>query len=175
MKTFLEKFEEKDAETSFPFEYAIEKLDKIDVQANESKKQIVRELAKSLEGKIQSDTTSMKIVNRLCGRVSARFTRECLDEKFEDLRLMLTSTVIDISPKDLSDNTKVHNADTIKDCKTHDEVFQTLNGIMPYVIARISRQVEHKILTQKRRSIPSFVESRTNSMREFASNHWRYV
>jgi tetrahydromethanopterin S-methyltransferase subunit A len=67
VKTVLEKFKEKDAETSFLFEDAIEKLDKIDVQANESKKQIVRELAKNLEGNFQSDTICIEITNRLSG------------------------------------------------------------------------------------------------------------
>jgi hypothetical protein len=94
VKTVLEKFEEKDAETSFLFVDAIEKLDKIDVQAkdskkqidvqaNESKKQIVRELAKSLEGKIPTDTICIEITNRLRGRVSDRFIRQCLDEKYK--------------------------------------------------------------------------------------------
>jgi tetrahydromethanopterin S-methyltransferase subunit A len=67
VKTVLEKFKEKDAETSFLFEDAIEKLDKIDVQANESKKQIVRELAKNLKGNFQSDTICIEITNRLSG------------------------------------------------------------------------------------------------------------
>jgi hypothetical protein len=95
VKTVLEKFEEKDAETSFLFVDAIEKLDKIDVQtkdskkqigvrANESKKQIVRDLAKNLEGKIPTDTICMEITNHLSGRVSDRFVRECLDERYKD-------------------------------------------------------------------------------------------
>jgi hypothetical protein len=82
-KAVLEKFKEKDAETSLLFEDAIEKLDKIDVHANDSKKQIVRELAKNLEGKIPTDTISMEITDQLRGRVSPSFIRECLDEKYK--------------------------------------------------------------------------------------------
>jgi NCAIR mutase (PurE)-related protein len=93
--TILEKFKEKlDTDTSFLFVDAIEKLDKIDVQAkdskkqigvkaNESKKQIVRELAKSLEGEIPTDTICIELTNRLRGRVSDRFIRQCLDEKYK--------------------------------------------------------------------------------------------
>jgi hypothetical protein len=130
-------------------------------------------LAKSLEGKIPTDTICIEITNRLHGKVSKSFIHDCL-EKFEDLRLR-RSTVIDISRKDLGDNTKVHIADAIKDCKIHDDVFQTLNGIMPDVIARIPRQVKHKILTKSISPDQVLLIDALNSMSEFASNHWRHV
>jgi hypothetical protein len=82
-KAVLEKFKEKDTETSLLFEDAIEKLDKIDVQANDSKKQIIINLAKNLEGKIPTDIISMEITDQLRGRVSPSFIRECLDEKYK--------------------------------------------------------------------------------------------
>jgi hypothetical protein len=82
-KAVLEKFKEKDTETSLLFEDAIEKLDKIDVQANDSKKQIIINLAKNLEGKIPTDIISMEITDQLRGRVSPSLIRECLDEKYK--------------------------------------------------------------------------------------------
>lgn len=84
MKTSLEKFKEiHDTEITTLFENAREKLDQIYVQANDSKRQIIRELAKSLEGKIQLDTICIEITNRLGGRVSKSFIRENLEEKYK--------------------------------------------------------------------------------------------
>jgi hypothetical protein len=79
----LEKFKKKDIEISSLFEDAREKLDKIGVQATESKKQIVIDLAKTLEEKIPIDTIAMKIVKQLRKRVSRRFIHQCLDEKYK--------------------------------------------------------------------------------------------
>ena len=75
--------ENSDAEISVLFKDARDKLEKIDVHAKQQKKQIVVELAKSLEGKIPTDAICMKITNQLLGRVSERFIRECLDEKYK--------------------------------------------------------------------------------------------
>jgi hypothetical protein len=41
-------------------------------------------LAKNLEGKIPTDTICMEITNHLSGRVSDRFVRECLDERYKN-------------------------------------------------------------------------------------------
>ena len=69
------------------FEDARQELDKVDENAKELtkelKKNIVVTLAKKLEGKIPTDTISIEIVNQLRGRVSERFVRECLDEKYK--------------------------------------------------------------------------------------------
>jgi hypothetical protein len=65
------------------FQDAVVKLDKVDAQAKESKKQIIIDLAKSLEGKIPTDTICIEIINQLRGQVSERFIRECLDEKYK--------------------------------------------------------------------------------------------
>ncbi len=64
-------------------EDAIGKLDKVDAQANEQKKQIVVDLAKGLEDKIPTETICMEIVDKLHGLVSPRFIRECLDDKYK--------------------------------------------------------------------------------------------
>src|SRR6476646_9552747 len=71
-----------DEEISYLFENARSKLDKIHAQAEKEKK-IVKEVAKDLEGKIPIDTICIEIVNQLRGRVSERFIRECLEEKYK--------------------------------------------------------------------------------------------
>ena len=75
--------ENSDAEISMLFQDAIVKLEEIKAYSNQQKKQIVVELAKDLEGKIPTDTICMEIVTQLRGRVSERFVRECLDEKYK--------------------------------------------------------------------------------------------
>ncbi len=70
-------------EISLLVEAAIGKLDKVDAQAEGQKKHIVVDLAKDIEGKIPIDTICMEIVDKLHGKVSPRFIRECLDEKYK--------------------------------------------------------------------------------------------
>ncbi len=65
------------------FKDARNKLEKIDSDVKQQKKQIVVELAKNLEGKISTATICMEIVNQLRGHVSEGFVRECLDEKYK--------------------------------------------------------------------------------------------
>jgi hypothetical protein len=72
-----------EAEISLLFEDAKAKLDKIDAQTQKEKKQIVKDLANNLEGKIPTDTISIEIVNQLRGKVSERFIHNCLDEKYK--------------------------------------------------------------------------------------------
>ncbi len=73
-----------DEEVYLLFEDAKNKIKKVGIQANDSKKKIVRDLAKNLDGKIPTDTICMEITKRLSGRVSDRFVRECLDERYKD-------------------------------------------------------------------------------------------
>ncbi len=75
--------ENHDTLISMLFNDARDKLEKIDAHEKQQKKQIVVELAKSLEGIIPTDVICMKIINKLLGRVSERFIRECLDEKYK--------------------------------------------------------------------------------------------
>jgi hypothetical protein len=73
-----------DAEISLLFEGAREELRKEDARSKDEKKQIITDLAKSLEEKkITTDTISVEIVNQLRGQVSERFIRECLPEKYK--------------------------------------------------------------------------------------------
>ena len=72
-----------EAEISLLFNDARDKLDKIDAQTQKEKRQIVKDLANNLEGKIPTDTISIEIVNQLRGKVSERFIHNCLDEKYK--------------------------------------------------------------------------------------------
>jgi hypothetical protein len=70
-------------EISVLFEVAMIKLAKIDDNSNKEKKNVVQELAKGLEVMIAINTICMEIVVQLRGKVSERFVRESLDEKYK--------------------------------------------------------------------------------------------
>jgi hypothetical protein len=74
---------ELEEEISVLFQKARINLDKVDEQAKKEKKQIVKDLAEDLEGKIQIDTICIEISNQLHDKVSKRTIRECLDEKYK--------------------------------------------------------------------------------------------
>ena len=63
---------------------AIEKLDKVDANAEKEKTQIVKDLAKDLEGNIPTDSICNEIVHQLHGKASPRLIRVCLDEKYKE-------------------------------------------------------------------------------------------
>lgn len=65
------------------FDRARERLKKIDANAKQQKKQVIDELAKSLEGKIPMDTIALEIKHQLKGEVSERYIDECLDDKYK--------------------------------------------------------------------------------------------
>ncbi|MGB6533811.1 MAG: hypothetical protein WBF33_37490, partial [Candidatus Nitrosopolaris sp.] len=68
------------------FQAAIEKLDSVDANAEKEKTQIVKDLAKDLEGKIPTDSICNEIVHQLHGKVSPRLIRVSLDEKYKEKR-----------------------------------------------------------------------------------------
>ncbi len=96
-----------------------------------------------------------------------------IEAKFE--RLRIGTTVIEISRKDLSQDTTYHIYEDIKHCKTPNEAYQILNGIIPDVIARITKQVENRILAKIAGQDQVLLKTALNSMRELASNHWRFI
>jgi hypothetical protein len=63
---------------------ALEKLDRVDANAEKEKTQIVKDLAKGLEGKIPTARIASEIVHQLHGKVSPRTIRNCLDEKYKE-------------------------------------------------------------------------------------------
>lgn len=70
------------------FENARKELDAIYELAQDDKKKVVKNLAKSLEGMIRTDTICIEIVNQLRGKVSERFIRECLEDKYKQPQKM---------------------------------------------------------------------------------------
>jgi hypothetical protein len=79
----MENSENHDKEISWLFDEARSQLEKIRTYADLQKKQIVRNLAKSLEGKIPIDSICIEITNQLRGRISESFVRQCLDDKYK--------------------------------------------------------------------------------------------
>src|SRR5947209_687615 len=81
----ISKTESNQEEISLCFQAAIDKLDKVDAEAEKEKRQIVRDLAKDLEGKIPMNGICNEIVHQLRGKkVSERTIRNCLDEKYKE-------------------------------------------------------------------------------------------
>lgn len=76
---------------------AIEQIKKVDAElsqqrknlrtiADEKKKDIIRTLAKNLEGKIPTNTICKEVVNQLRDHASEGFIRKCLPLKYKDIR-----------------------------------------------------------------------------------------
>jgi len=65
------------------FENARTEFDKIDNNSKQQKNQVIKDLAKSLEGKIPIDSICIEITNQLRSRVSESFVRQCLDDKYK--------------------------------------------------------------------------------------------
>jgi hypothetical protein len=63
---------------------AIEKLDRVDANAEKEKTLIVKDLAKDLEGKIPTESICNEIVHQLHGKASPRLIRVSLDEKYKE-------------------------------------------------------------------------------------------
>ena len=72
-----------DKEITSLCDIAREKLKKIDVNAKQQKKEVIKELPKSLEGKIPIDTIAIEIKHQLRGEASERYIDKCLDKKYK--------------------------------------------------------------------------------------------
>lgn len=96
-------------------------------------------------------------------------------DKFDYLTLKFTDARYEICYSDLKENTKNHLEDYVIDCKTHQEKYKKLNGIMPDVIARIAKQVEHRILASKISEDSVFIKANIYSIREIVSSKWTFV
>ena len=79
----MENSENHDKAISQLFEDAKSKLDKIESNSKQQKNQVIKDLAKNLEEKIQTDIICIEITNQLRGQVSDSFIRQCLDEKYK--------------------------------------------------------------------------------------------
>jgi hypothetical protein len=76
--------EANEQEISLWVQVAIERLEKVDSDAKEKKTQIVKDLAKNLEGKIPTDRIANEIVHQLHGKVSERLIHSCLEKKYKE-------------------------------------------------------------------------------------------
>ncbi len=65
------------------FEEARRRIERIKVNTEQQKKQVVKELAKSLEEKIPTDTICIEITNQLRCKVSESFVRQCVEDKYK--------------------------------------------------------------------------------------------
>lgn len=79
----MENTEGRDQEIAWLFNDAITKLENIQNNSKQQKKQVIKDLAKSLEEKIPTDTICIEITNQLRGQASDSFVRQCLDEKYK--------------------------------------------------------------------------------------------
>jgi hypothetical protein len=98
-----------------------------------------------------------------------------IEDKFDWLRLKFTDTSYEIHYSDLKEETQKHLEDYVKDCKTTEEKYKKLNGIMPDVIARVSKQVEHRMVANKMSKDPVLLQVSFYSMRENVSNNWKFI
>jgi hypothetical protein len=79
----MENSEAHDKEISWLFDEARSHLDNIENNSKQQKKQVAKDLAKSLEGKIPIDSICIEITNQLRGKISESFVRQCLDDKYK--------------------------------------------------------------------------------------------
>lgn len=79
----MQSAEYPDKDISMLFDDARTKLDEIEGNSKLQKKKVVKDLAISLEEKIQTDTICIEITNQLRSQVSESFIRQCLDEKYK--------------------------------------------------------------------------------------------
>ncbi len=77
------KIEAHDEKIICLFDEARSQLEKIENNSKQQKKQAIKDLAKSLEGKIPNNSIYIEITNQLRGRVSESFVRPCLDDKYK--------------------------------------------------------------------------------------------
>ena len=82
----------------------------------------------------------------------------------------------DIRYKDLGQNTLKLIEEYTKDCKTAQEKYVKLDGLMTEVIARITMQAKPLILSSvKEKEFTTLLETSINQIRESASYKWRFV
>jgi hypothetical protein len=77
------EIEFQDEEILWLFDDARTKLEKIEGNSKQQKKQVIKDLAKSLEDKIRTDTICIEITNQLRGQISESFVRQSLDDKYK--------------------------------------------------------------------------------------------
>ncbi len=96
--------------------------------------------------------------------------------KFEYFRIRSSSTFFEIDIKDLSEDTIKQIEDHTKDCKTVEEKYRKLDGVIVETIARICKQAEPIILSSKTNDDSEvLLKVALNEIREIVSFRWRFV
>ncbi len=95
--------------------------------------------------------------------------------KFHNLRRKSPVTFFDIHKKDIDDNTHKQIDLYIKNCKTQEEAYHKLNGVITDVIALIYKEAEPLILSSIEFEDKVWVKRAINEMRTAVSKKWRLV
>ncbi|HEY6536188.1 MAG TPA: hypothetical protein VIY08_10420 [Candidatus Nitrosocosmicus sp.] len=96
--------------------------------------------------------------------------------KFKDLRRNSQVTFFDIFKDDLSNETKKHLNDYIKDCSSSkSKIYQKLNGIITEVIYLIYKQAEFLIISSIEYEDIVWVKKTINEIRNLIRKRWRLV
>ena len=94
--------------------------------------------------------------------------------KFPYFRIKSPVTYFDIH-NDFKEDTKKDIELYIKDCKSKEQAYQKLDGIITEVIALIYRQARPLILSTLKYEDPVWVERTINEIRSTLSYKWRFV
>ncbi len=95
--------------------------------------------------------------------------------KFLDFRIKSPVTFFNIFKDDLSNETKKHLNDDLKDHSSESKIYQKLNGIMTEVIALIYKQSESLIISTIEYEDTVWVNKTINEIRDQLRNKWRFV
>jgi hypothetical protein len=94
--------------------------------------------------------------------------------KLPYFRIKSPVTFFDIY-NDFKEDTKKDIELYVKDCKSHEQAYQKLDGIITEVIALIYRQARPLILSTLEHEDPVWVERTINEIRSTLSYRWRFV
>ncbi len=96
-------------------------------------------------------------------------------EKFWLFRVRSDRIFFEIYYRDLNNETILLIEDYTKDCKTPKEKYEKLNGIMTEVIACITKQSEHLIISKTIDIDKEWLKTSINEIRESVSLKWKIV
>jgi|tagenome__1003787_1003787.scaffolds.fasta_scaffold20176594_1 hypothetical protein len=95
--------------------------------------------------------------------------------KFQYFRRKSPVTFFEICIKDIKDETKKEFDLYLKDCKSQDEAYKKLDGIITEIIALIYKEAQPLILSGVEHMDPVWVEKAINEIRTLVSKKWRFV
>jgi hypothetical protein len=95
--------------------------------------------------------------------------------KFHDFRRKSPDAIFIIYNLDLKEGTKKEIEPYIKNCKTVEEAYNKLDGIITEVIAWIFKQAEPLILSNIQYEDPVLVKKSINEIRSCISKKWRFI